>query len=190
MDKSSAAKVWSAQDALACAEAFQKLAEDLIPGIGTAKEGSYDVMTTKMADVVVCATNLGFALELYLKGLLKQLALEVPTGHDGHNLHLLYDKMPQRVRTLIESRYDEALPLHGHESITFAKGLLEEPGWNDYKVLPRLPDLLEKSKDLFQSWRCIFEFSPPEGSSHQFHEFAYGPLLCAAKVLRTSSPDD
>jgi hypothetical protein len=51
-------------------------------------------------------------------------------------------------------------------------------------VSPALSDLLERSKDLFQSWRYVFEFSQPEGSSYQFHEFEYGMLRCAAEVLR------
>lgn len=187
MGKGSAAKeTRGSQDALVCAEAFQKLAEELLPRIGTVKQGSSHVMPNEMGDVVVCATNLAFALELYLKGLLTQLDLAVPPVH---NLRVLYDAVPQPDRTLIEGVYDAALPdevrrLRGHVSFTCAKGSPEEPRWDDYKVSLALPDLLERSKDLFQSWRYIFEFSLPEGSSYQFHQFEYGLLRCAAEVLR------
>jgi hypothetical protein len=99
--------VRDAQSALVCAEAFQKLAEELIPRIWTVKEGSYHVTPTQMGDVVACATNLAFAVELYLKGLLTQLDSPVPRTHD---LRVLYDALPQPVRTLIESIYDVALP--------------------------------------------------------------------------------
>ncbi len=121
-----------------------------------------------------------------MKGLLIQLGLDVPVDH---NLRNLYGAIPQVVRTLIESIYDTALPdevrrLGGHVSLTVAKGPPREPLWNDYKVSRALPDLLARSKDLFVSWRYVFEFSPPDGSSYQFRQFEYGLLRCAAEVLR------
>jgi hypothetical protein len=179
-------KVRSSQEALVCGEAFQAVAEKLIPAIWTVKDGSHHVMPNEMGDLVACATNLAFAVELYLKGLLIQLGLDVPMDH---NLRNLYGAVPQSVRTLIESIYDKALPdevhrLGGHVSFTFARGPLKEPPWNDYKVSLALPDLLARSKDLFVSWRYVFEFSQPEGSSYQFRQFEYGPLRCAAEVLR------
>ena len=100
-----------------------------------------------------------------------------------------YDAMPSPVRTLIESIYDKALPdevrrLGGRVSFTSAKGPPKEPQWDDYKVSLARPALLERSKDLFQSWRYVFEFSQVEGSSYQFRQFEYGLLRCAAEVLR------
>lgn len=169
-----------------CGEAFQRLAEKLLPAIGIVKEGPSHAMPDEMGDVVACATNLAFAVELYLKGLLIQLGLDVPMDH---NLRNLYAGIPQSVRTLIESIYDTALPdevrrLGGHVSFTLAKGPLKEPPWDDYKSSLALPDLLARSKDLFVSWRYVFEFSQPEGSSYQFRQFEYGLLRCAAEVLR------
>ncbi len=187
MSKTSAAKkVRNSQEALVCGEAFQRLAEKLIPAVWTVKEGCSHVMPDEMGDVVACATNLGFAVELYLKGLLIQMGLDVPMDH---NLRNLYGAIPQSVRTLIESIYDKTLPdelqrLGDHVSFTIAKGPLEVPQWNDYRVPLALPDLLERSKDLFVSWRYVFEFSQPETSSYQFHQFEYGLLRCAAEVLR------
>jgi HEPN domain len=183
---SGAAEVRSSQEALVCGEAFQRLAEKLIPSIRTVKEGASHFMPDEMGDLVVCATNLAFAVELYLKGLLIQLGLDVPMDH---NLRNLYGAVPQSVRTMIESTYDTALPdelrrLAGHVSFTLAKGPLEAPQWNDYKVSLALPDLLARSKDLFVSWRYVFEFCPPEGNSYQVRQFEYGLLRCAAEVLR------
>jgi hypothetical protein len=179
-------KVRNSQEALVCGEAFQRLAEKLMPAIWIVREGSCRVMPDEMGDLVACATNLAFALELYLKALLTHLNLPVPRVHD---LRVLYDAIPRTIRTLIESIYDAALPdevrrLGGHVSFTFAKGSPEEPQWDDYKVSLALPDLLARSKDLFQSWRYVFEFSQPEGTAYQFHKFEYGFLRCAAEVLR------
>ena len=115
-----------------------------------------------------------------------QLELQVPQNHD---LSALYDLMPQPVRAIIEDVYntewpEQASQLSGRISITLAKGPLEDPRWDDYKVSPALPDLLTRSRDLFQSWRYIFEFTQPEDSPYQFHKFEYGLLWCAAEAIR------
>jgi len=176
-----------AQAALMCGKAFQKLAAGFIPKIRAIKEESSRDMSNELSDLVACATNLGFAIELYLKALLTQLDLPVP---QEHNLHNLYDSIPQAVREVIENVYDAALPdqvrqLHGRVSITLAKGLLEEPKWTQYDEMPlTLPDLLARSGDLFTSWRYIFEFSLPKDGSYQFHQFEYGLLWCAAEAIR------
>ena len=107
-----------------------------------------------------------------------------------HDLRVLYDLIPQPVRALIESVYDTALPdevrqLRGRVSFTLAKGPIEKPLWDDYtKISLALPDLLARSKDLFQSWRYVFEFSHSEDSPYQFHQFEYGLLRCAAEAMR------
>ena len=107
-----------------------------------------------------------------------------------HNLRRIYDSIPQAVREVIEGVYDAALPdqvsqLHGRVSFTLAKGPLEQPKWTQYDEMPlALPELLARSEDLFQSWRYVFEFTPPEDGPYQFHEFEYGLLWCAAEAIR------
>jgi len=184
---SKAKKERDSQAALVCGEAFQRLSEEFIPKIGAIKVESSQAISNELGDLVACATNLGFAIELYLKALLTQLDLPVP---QVHNLRALYDTIPQQVRVIIESVYDTALPedlrrLRGHVSITLAKGPLKEPLWDDYsKVSLDLPDLLSRSKDLFQCWRYVFEFNSPEGNLYQFHQFEYALLRCAAEAMR------
>jgi hypothetical protein len=175
----------SAQAALICGEAFQRLAAEFIPKIDAIKKTSAQVMSNELGDLVACATNLGFAIELYLKALLTQLDLPVPQTHD---LRTLYDKIPQSVRTLIQEVYDTKWPeqlrhLPQHK-FTLATGPLEKPQWNVYKVSPSLPDLLARSKDIFQSWRYVFEHRQCEDSPYQFHHFEYGLLWCAAEAIR------
>jgi len=185
--RSTAKKERDSQAALVCGEAFQRLSGEFIPRIGAIKEKSSQAMSNELGDMVVCATNLGFAIELYLKALLTQLDLPVPQVHD---LRTLYDAIPQPVRELIESVYDTALPdqvrqLYGRVSFTIAKGPIEEPPRDDYtKVSLALPDVLARSRDLFQSWRYIFEFIQPEDSPYQIHQFEYGLLWCAAEAIR------
>lgn len=184
--RSAANKKRSSQAALVCGEAFQRLAEEFISRIGSIKENSSKDMSNELGDLVACATNIGFAIELYLKALLILMDLKVPQRHD---LRALYDRIPQPVRAIIENVYDSALSdemrqLCSRASITLAKGPLKEPRWDDYKLSLALPDLLTRSKDIFTSWRYIFEFTEPEDSPYQFHQFEYGPLRCAAEAIR------
>lgn len=176
-----------AQAALVCGEAFQRLAAELIPTIDIIEETSAQAMSNELGDLVACATNLGFAIELYLKSLLTLVNKSVPKSHD---LRDLYDAIPTSVKELIESVYDTMRPeqvhqLRGRTSFTLAKGPLDEPQWDDYNEVPLvLPDLLARSRDLFYSWRYVFEFSQPKDSPYQFHRFEYGLLWCAAEAVR------
>jgi len=175
-----------AQSAFVCGEAFQRSAESLIPKILEVDERPAHNMPNEMGDVVVCATNLAFAIELYLKALLSHLELQVPKIHD---LISLYNTIPQPIRAIVEEVYESAcledkskLPSY---SFKLAKGALEVPQWNDgSKKLPFLPDLLERSKDLFQSWRYVCEFNKSDNDSYQIHEFEYGLLRFAAEAIR------
>ncbi len=185
--RSTAKKERDVQAALVCGEAYQRLAEKFIPMIGTIKEESFQDMSNEVGNLVACATNLGFAIELYLKAILSQLDLQVPFEHD---LRSLYDRIPQPVRDIIVGVYDEALPdevrqLHGRVSFTLAIGPAERPAWNDNtKESLALPDVLARSRNLFESWRYIFELSLPENSKYQFYKFEYVPLRCAAEAMR------
>ncbi len=175
-----------AQSAFVCGEAFQKSAENLIPKILEVEERPAHDMPNEMGDVVVCATNLAFAIELYLKALLSQLELQVPIGHD---LISLYEAIPQPIRTIVEEVYKSAIledqSKLSHRSFTLAKGALEVPEWNDGdKKLPFLPDLLERSKDVFPSWRYVCELKKSKNESYQFHTFEYGLLRFAAEAIR------
>jgi len=122
-------KQLSPQAALKCGEAFQTVARRFISGIRSIHAESSHDFSEELGNVVACAANLGFAIELYLKALLTQLELPVP---QTHNLRVLFDALPQQVRELIETTYDEAMPdqvreLGGHVSVTIAKGPLQEP---------------------------------------------------------------
>jgi hypothetical protein len=188
--RSEAKKKRLAHVALMCGEAFQRSAERLIPRIWELKEGSSAItMSDEFGDLVVCATNLAFALELYLKALLTQHDLPVAQNHD---LRALYDGLPQTVRELIESVYNKALKdevgrMEARTSILIAWGPSERPLFQDSKEWPALPDVLARSKDLFQSWRYAFEFSPPDGSPYHFRQFEYCFLRCAAEVVRVEA---
>ena len=114
--------------------------------------------------------------------------MDLPVPH-VHYLDDLYDKIPSQVRALIEDVYntkwpEQARQLCGRISFTVAKGPQKEPRWESYRPSLALPDLLSRSRDLFHSWRYIFEFTQPKDSPYQFHQFEYGLLWCAAEAIR------
>jgi|GEM_PF-1760664 hypothetical protein len=179
---------FNVQWALVCGEAFQRLAETFIPKIRAIQERppSPTLPPSEIGDLVACATNLGFAIELYLKALLTLLNLRAPKNH---NLHALYREIPQPVRNLIEDVYDialhENLSVGSPVSITLATSPLPlgAPIWDTMGSLA-LPDALERSKDLFQSWRYVSEVNKPNQALYAFHNFEYGLLWWAAEAVR------
>ncbi len=170
---------------LACAEAFQQLAEPFISKIARdVKEGRHDHPNNDLGDLVACAVNLAFALELYMKTLLGQLAIPFPRSHDLRELH---DLLPEGTRAELNAGYAALMTqwFGRRASVTIAKGPAEAPTWSDYsKVSNDLPSVLERSSNLFQAWRYIWEFTVPDGSRYQFHQFEYGLLVCACNAAK------
>ncbi len=170
-----------------CAQAFQQLAEALIPrirGIPGSRWSACSTPPTHFGDLVACASNLAFALELYMKTLLAHLELPVPQDHDLRNL---YDSIPQEWKAPVEDRYGALLSrwVGQRASITLAKGPADDPLWDDYPCKSKeLPEVLARSRHLFQSWRYIYEFTEPSRSAYQLHQFEYGPLISACEAFR------
>ncbi len=179
----------SSSAALACAEAFQRVVEPLLPSIAQDVEGSvgFPAAPRNIGDLVVAAANLAFAVEVYIKALLAELQINVPQTHD---LGKLYAAIPQSLRNEIERSYDANWREHWYgkrASITIAKGPLEPPEWNDYRSQPKnLGAVLDRSGDVFSSWRYIYEFTEPVQSNYQFHHFEYGLLLSACHAIRAA----
>lgn len=175
---------------LACADAFHGLAEAMIPSIARdMPEGTFQV-TVEFGNLVACAANLGFALEMYLKTLLALKAVDIPTHH---NLGQFFDALPEPTRSYLSSAYEDLRTdwLDKPSMVTLAVGALETPAWSDHRTRPMdLRSVLERSRDLFQEWRYVFEVAVPGGEQYQFHEFEYGPLSCAGYAIRSLFPDD
>jgi hypothetical protein len=173
------------RSAFVCAEAFQRVADQFIPTIAGIAESKPSQMSPEMGNLVACATNLAFAIELYLKALLMYFELPVPQLHD---LHTLYSKIPSEAKDLIEGTYDSSWRkewLGRKASITLSKGPPGTPHWDDNSNRPKaLSDLLERAKTLFESWRYAFESKTAGPLSHELHEFEYGLLRTAAEAMR------
>jgi len=175
---------------LDCAEAFQRAAEPFLHRIAEDVKGGGTQPPSRIGDLVVAASNLAFAVELYIKTLLAQLQHDVPRGH---NLGKLYDAIPQPVRDEIEkSCY--AIWLRDwsgrHAGITIAKGPADTPKWNDHRIKSKhLGELLTIMGDVFSSWRYIYEFTEPSQSNYQFHRFEYGLLFSVCEAISAAIND-
>src|ERR1700722_961654 len=177
--------------ALACAEAYLRLAEPAIIKIQEVEE-SYQArpFSPRVGDMVAAATNLAFAVELYIKTILLISKVEVPLGREGHHLGKLYAAMPQHFRDVIGRSYEETRKKDWngkYPSIVVAKGPLSAglPKWDeDRSKSLDLGALLDRSSDIFISWRYIYEFKNPDKKGRQFHRLEYGLLLSACRAMR------
>ena len=113
---------WIEPIALVCADSFLKTAQSFIDIKRIHQElpeGPVGTFGPAFGDLAVCATNLAFALEIYLKCLRAQLGLPQARGHD---LWELYSDLPSHIKSEIESRYERGRtnPSPAYASISFA----------------------------------------------------------------------
>lgn len=174
--------------ALVCADSFLKTAQSFIDTQKIKRElpeGSDGINNPALGDLAVCATNLAFAIEIYLKCLRAQLGLQHARGHD---LWDLYNDLPDHIKSEIETRYERGRnnPSPAHASITFSLSRRPDaPAWQDLSLASmKLGDVLKRSKDVFVSWRYVFEVRKAEDDdSHQLHTFEYLLLLLACVAI-------
>ncbi len=179
---------WIEPLALVCADSFLKTAQSFIDIEKISRklpEGSDGIYAPALGDLAVCATNLAFAVEIYLKCLRAQLGLPQARGHD---LWELYGDLPSHTKREIERRYERGRtnPSPAYASITFSLSRRpNKPAWQDLSVASmKLGDVLKRSKDVFVSWRYVFEFrNAKDDDSHQLHTFEYLLLLLACVAI-------
>jgi hypothetical protein len=170
-----------------CAESFQRIGEKFIPKIRERfPEGSSLKPRSGLGNLVCCAANLGFSLELYLKALHSRTGKDMPYGHD---LLDLYTTLPARTRKSIEVEFDgyvnsASAEARGYASISVAKGPETPPTWSTYAREPKdLKSLLRRSRDVYNSWRYLFEVRLPDDGSHEIHQFEYLLLHFACQAI-------
>ncbi len=111
------------------------------------------------AELPVAATNLGFALELYLKSIRAWVGLENPETHD---LWVLYKSLPVEVKHDIESLYQPELDSKPPTEILTLRTVVElshtgtpsSPEFPKSTPLQRdVSNLLRRTKSLAVAWR-------------------------------------
>jgi hypothetical protein len=184
---------WIEPIALACADSFLRTAQSFIESERIRKalpEGLFGIAEHGhvFGDLAVCATNLAFAIEIYLKCLRAQVGLPARSQGSGHDLWKLYEDLPVHTKKEIEERYERGRthPHPAYASITFALSRSPKPPvWSDLAdELMNLAEVLKRSKDVFVSWRYVFEVNDSYGKTgHQQHTFEYLLLLLACVAI-------
>jgi hypothetical protein len=176
---------------LACAEAFLRLAEPAVLRIMKLNESTEPgPFKPSFGDTVAAATNLAFAIELYIKSILIVSKVDMPLGRDGHNLGKLYRLMPQHFRDVIGKSYEETRKDNWFgriPSVSLSVGKMQTgiPKWDDNRSDSLdIEELLIRSADVFTSWRYIYEFKKPDNGGWQFYRLEYGLLLSACRAMR------
>ena len=150
--------------AVACAGSFLALAESIVGSIPAIKEGEQaGVPGPHLGDLAACATNIAFAIELYLKAILHKC--KVDPGRE-HKLGNIYKQLPQCFKVVIERSFEDRRKSDWngrYPSISLAAHhrLVKLPAWDDSHAESfDLQALLDRSSDLFVSFRiCLRSIS-------------------------------
>ena len=165
--------------AFSVGEAFYEVARPVLEGLSSGLQQGADHAATSGASLGVAVTNLGFALEMYLKALRLLVGVEVPENHD---LWVLYKSLPIEVKEAVETRHDELVGARDATSIFTLSFLVEaaaEGRWEEPKI-PRkesgrtdVPNLLRRAGRLAVTWRYPHDavpagqrFSPVQSFEH------------------------
>jgi hypothetical protein len=174
--------------AVACADAFLRVAEPLLAEIPALPESTQThSFSPGMGEVAAAATNLGFAMELYIKSILFVCNVKLPQGRDGHDLAKLYTVLPPSFRVVFEDLYTNIRRKDWggkYPSITFATGPAKLPKWVDHSESFDLEPLLIRSSNIFTSWRYVYEFKKPQPDGYRYERFEYALLVSACRAMR------
>lgn len=180
---------WIEPVALHCADSFRETAESFIIGkFKSLPKGDLSFWHPSFGDIAACATNLAFALEIYLKCLRLQVGLPPRAAAGaGHDLWRLYKELPNDVRKDIEARYERGRtqPYPANASISFA--MQRSPLAADWYAGPEksmeFEQVLKRSKDTFVSWRYVFEIQEPDKRHGRRQTFEYLLLFFACVAI-------
>ena len=153
------------------------------------KEGTQSTAHAISGDLVAVASNLAFAVKLYIKTLLAQLQHDVPRGHD---LGKLFVAIPEHVREEIEKSYNTLedtlvwqARFHNHR-----QGQASQPYGKIIATSPRISEHSSLDREMYtSSWRYIYEFTEPNQGNYQLHHFEYGLLISACEAIRAAIND-
>ena len=180
--------------ALQVADSFRKGSQVLIDKIGKDTKIAIDIAANDVGGISVSATTLALSIELYLKGLISLVNTCVPRGHD---LLSLYNALPNELRRSIEESYGK-MELKGQTTKTHHPAELSlalrpdnvskkdqnESGKNnphkkrDYSIT----SVLERSKDMFPTWRYLHEVK--DGDSIVIYAYEFERLGLIADSLQ------
>ena len=172
-----------------CADAFYRSSLGFIRAVPADISLSGRYAGSNLGEMVVSATNLAFAIELYLKALILQ------SGNAFPHIHLLSDLyrllplgLQDEIGSAFQARMDQA------DKVATAGVVVQirlssagEPPFNNRGPLPRgCVALLQRSAHMFVTWRYLFAHGETEPGKPI--RFEYVSLCVLAEELRARLP--
>jgi hypothetical protein len=152
--------------AFSVGESFYNVAlpvlDDLAAGL---QEGANNAAALRTS-VGVAVTNLGFALEMYLKSLRLLVGVDVPETHD---LWALYKSLPVEVKNSLELRYNDSVAAREGTTLFTLSFMVEAApvGRRPQPEFPKreevrsdVPNLLRRAGRLAVNWRYPHDAVP------------------------------
>ena len=112
-----------------------------------------------------CIVNAAFSSEMFLKSILNRLGIEYDRNKEGHNLYLLYKKLPSNIQTIIAkfcgskkdtTVFEDQIKKHAKDFVDI-RYFVESNGWVEMSPvtiitiaenLSRITDYLLNNKNL------------------------------------------
>ena len=179
--------------AINTADAFWGHSRPFLERVGRDITTAHERAIRDVGGMVASATNLAFSIEMYLKALRVLSGIAVIASHD---LWALYKTLPLHMKTSIESRYSSlgSVPQNDVHTLELqvsigpfcenqeAGGGSNNPGIREGNSLE---SVMKRNKDVFQTWRYIYE----RGTVGKICEFRYEFYFLdnVAKVLRSEA---
>jgi hypothetical protein len=198
MRSKNASKSQDPKVAIVTADAFRKHALIFVNDISGSNElvTVRDKAAVQLGELIASATEMSFAIELYLKALWIRCGRPVP---DEHNLWSLFKNRPVKsLRDSIAATYTEQLNrkmkagqvagINLRISVTGTmNGENTDDGGNDAVDKPRMIDvtlkrLLKDCSNAFITWRYLYEKATP--GKYLIITYPFQRLNTAAEILR------
>jgi hypothetical protein len=181
-------KIKDARLAFTSANAFLEHAKPFYEDVKRSKK-PYEMTLKKVGNLASSATNLTFAVELYLK------SYRIIVGESyisNHNLFQQFEKLPDKHKNEIRKRYFNLLVATNDNALQDLNLLIKSEqkqitkqeyskGDNESKTID---EVLRRSSGKFTIWRYIFD-SHEKGKKFTKVKIEYGHLLLICKVFKS-----
>ncbi len=169
--------------AIRCAEAFFQTAMGFVDRMLSSGLRPAAYAIDNLPEMSVSATNMSFAIEVYLKALIAHNDIEYPPMHD---LAKLYEKLPKGIQNAVSSAYlARTAALDGAKDV----GIVLQIGRGQAPELRTYPrgclSLLKRSDRMFVTWRYVFAHGDAASAELRFE---YTLLRIIAEELRAQLP--
>ena len=164
MRKNISNKTFDPKIAIVAADSFRNNAHIFISKLDVDVNKAHITASKDLGGLISSATMMALSIELYLK------VLKMIHHHPIkaiHNLFSIYQSLPEDLKVIIESRYNEQNPLSGDQTseieIAIDTGNVnntELESWNMREYSKKgvsLEEVLKRSGDAFVNWRYFHE---------------------------------